>query len=74
MVLSTLSTFYALTFVPRAACCTGAKTRVAATLYPGAGGAGHLDHRRRRARAGLRVALRVMSPASENTAILLVTR
>jgi Kef-type K+ transport system membrane component KefB len=73
MVLSTLSTFYALTLVSaRAGTLHREETTLAATLYPVAVVLGVSFIVGALLALALRVALRVMSPTSENTSILLI--
>ncbi|MGE4241376.1 cation:proton antiporter [Ramlibacter sp.] len=74
MVLSTLSTFYALTLVSaRAGTMHRPHTDVVATLYPVAVVLGISIVVGAVLALVLRMALRAMSPTSENTTILLVT-
>ncbi len=73
MVLSTLSTFYALTLVSaRAGTLHREETNLLATLYPVAVVLGVSFVVAGLLALALRTALRVMSPASENTSILLI--
>jgi len=74
MVLSTLSTFYALTLVSaRAGTLHREETHLIATLYPVAVVLGVSFVVGALLALALRSALRFMSPASENTSILLIT-
>ena len=74
LVLSTLSTFYALTLVSaRAGTLHRDETGVIATLYPVAVVLGVSFVVGALLALALRSALRFMSPASENTSILLIT-
>jgi Kef-type K+ transport system membrane component KefB len=73
MVLSTLSTFYALTLVSaRAGTMHRPETDIFATLYPVAVVLGISFVVGAALTLALRMALRVMSPTSENTSILLI--
>ncbi|HEY0822576.1 MAG TPA: cation:proton antiporter [Ramlibacter sp.] len=74
LVLSTLSTFYALTLVSaRAGTLHREETNLLATLYPVAVVLGVSFVVGGLLALALRMALRFMSPASENTSILLIT-
>lgn len=74
LVLSTLSTFYALTLVSaRAGTLHRDETALVATLYPVAVVLGVSAVVGGLLALALRSALRFMSPASENTSILLIT-
>ena len=74
LVLSTLSTFYALTLVSaRAGTLHREETNLLATLYPVAVVLGVSFVVGALLTLALRTALRFMSPASENTSILLIT-
>jgi Kef-type K+ transport system membrane component KefB len=74
MVLSTLSTFYALTLVSaRAGTLHREETNLIATLFPVAVVLGVSFVVGALLALALRSALRFMSPASENTSILLIT-
>jgi Kef-type K+ transport system membrane component KefB len=74
MVLSTLSTFYALTLVSaRAGTLHREETTLVATLYPVAVVLGVSFIVGALLALFLRLALRVMSPQSENTSILLIS-